>query len=119
MTATAERQLRAALDARGVPGPPPGHGLFGIASPFGFHPMADRDMFRRVAEALGLPHLSPKCMRRTYMDLARAAGVSGIVVRSIAGHSSERLTDLYSTVSDDERRAAGASVVKMTKPKED
>lgn len=46
-------------------------------------PMADRDMFRRVSEALGLPPLSPKCMRRTYMDLARAAGVAGIVVRSI------------------------------------
>ena len=34
MTPTAERQLRAALDARGVPGPPPGPGLWAVETCF-------------------------------------------------------------------------------------
>lgn len=36
MTPTAERQIRAALDARGVPGPPPGPGLWVVEDRYGF-----------------------------------------------------------------------------------
>ncbi len=63
--------------------------------------------FAVIGAELGLPFkLTPKGMRRTFNDVARAAGVNDVVTRSISGHQSEEMQIHYSTARDDEKRAA-------------
>jgi len=46
--------------------------------------------FKAIATFLELGyHLSPRAMRRSVQDLARAASVSDIVTRAISGHHTE------------------------------
>jgi hypothetical protein len=52
-------------------------------------------------------------MRRTYQDLARAAGVPDLVTRSISGHATEAMQQHYSTVADGEQRTALARVAAL------
>ena len=47
---------------------------------------------------------SPRGMRRTFQDLARAAEVKDIVTRAISGHATETMQHHYSTVSNTEKR---------------
>lgn len=68
---------------------------------------------QRAAEACGVAKLTPKSMRRTFNDLMRIAGVEGIVLRSIVGHTSQAMTDTYSTVRRDEQADAVARVVSI------
>jgi hypothetical protein len=68
--------------------------------------------FRAVARALGWTiKLTPKCMRRTFNDLARRAAVHDIVLRSISGHLTEEMQERYSTAQQQERRAAVGKVI--------
>lgn len=63
--------------------------------------------FRAVAKAMGLPYdLTPKAMRRTFNDLARASGVGDVVTRSISGHATEAMQEHYSTARAEEQREA-------------
>jgi hypothetical protein len=55
--------------------------------------------------------LTPKCMRRTFNDLARRAAVHDIVLRSISGHLTEEMQERYSTAQQQERRAAVGKVI--------
>jgi integrase len=74
--------------------------------------------FAEVARELGLTkHVTPKALRRTFNDLARAAQVEDIVTRSISGHLTEDMQRHYSTVSGDEQRVALAKVIDLTKAK--
>jgi hypothetical protein len=57
--------------------------------------------------------ITPKGMRRTFQDLARRANVEGMVQRSICGHLTEEMTELYSSVGQDEVRAAMEKVVSL------
>lgn len=57
--------------------------------------------------------VSPKGMRRTFQDLARAAQVSELVTRSISGHLTEAMHHHYSTVGGEEQREALAKVVDL------
>ncbi|MDX2019066.1 MAG: hypothetical protein SF187_02405 [Deltaproteobacteria bacterium] len=57
--------------------------------------------------------ITPKGMRRTFQDLARRAQVEGLVQRSICGHLTEEMTELYSSVGQDEVRAAIGKVVAL------
>jgi integrase len=70
--------------------------------------------FATVASAIGLnKHVSPKAMRRTFQDLARAAEVKDIVTRAISGHATETMQHHYSTVAADEKKAAIAKVIEL------
>jgi integrase len=67
--------------------------------------------FRRVAEAIGLPFLlTPRGLRRTFKDLARAADVSDVVAKAISGHQTDDMHLLYSTASKDEVSSALGAV---------
>ena len=48
--------------------------------------------FRKVAAAINLGKLvTPRGMRRTYQDLARAAEMKDLVTRAISGHATEQM----------------------------
>jgi ABC-type multidrug transport system permease subunit len=54
-----------------------------------------------------LPYrLTPRGMRRTFQDLARAAQVQDLVTRSVSGHATEQMQSHYSTVNPQEQRAS-------------
>jgi integrase len=70
--------------------------------------------FVTVANAIGLKKkVSPKAMRRTFQDLARAAEVKDIVTRAISGHATETMQHHYSTVAADEKKLAIAKVIEL------
>ena len=70
--------------------------------------------FVAVAAAIGLKkHVSPKAMRRTFQDLARAAEVKDIVTRAISGHATETMQHHYSTVAAEEKKLAIAKVIEL------
>jgi hypothetical protein len=70
--------------------------------------------FVAVATAIGLTkHVSPKAMRRTFQDLARAAEVKDIVTRAISGHATETMQHHYSTVAAEEKKLAIAKVIEL------
>jgi len=70
--------------------------------------------FVTVGIAIGLTkHVSPKAMRRTFQDLARAAEVKDIVTRAISGHATETMQHHYSTVAADEKQHAIAKVIEL------
>jgi len=67
--------------------------------------------FAAVSTAIALPYrFTPRGMRRSYQDLARAAEVGDLVTRAISGHATEQMQERYSTVRGDEIRAALAKV---------
>ena len=60
-----------------------------------------RKPFDAIAERMWLPYeISPKAMRRTFQDLARAAEVHDLVTRSISGQVTDAMQRHYSTVGD-------------------
>jgi integrase len=72
--------------------------------------------FAEVAQELGLTkHVTPRALRRTFNDLARAAQVQDVVTRSISGHLTEGMQRHYSTVSGEEQRRALAKVIDLTR----
>jgi hypothetical protein len=67
--------------------------------------------FQAVATAIELPYrITPRGMRRTYQDLARAAGIHDTVTRAISGHLTEEMQAHYSTASAGEVRGALARI---------
>jgi integrase len=79
-------------------------------------PSVLRKPFAEVAHELGLEkHVTPRALRRTFNDLARAARVQDVVTRSISGHLTEDMQRHYSTVSGDEQRQALAKVIDLTR----
>jgi len=72
--------------------------------------------FEEVATKLKLKkRVTPRAMRRTFQDLARAAEVRDIVTRSSSGHSTEAMQRYYSTVSGKEQKEGLAKVVELAK----
>jgi hypothetical protein len=57
--------------------------------------------------------ISARAMRRTFQDLAREANVDRFVQRSICGHSTEEMSQLYSTVGQKEIERAVGKVISM------
>jgi hypothetical protein len=75
--------------------------------------------FAEVAKVLELGYaVTPRAMRRTYQDLARAASVADIVTRSISGHATPEMQRHYSTVSNEEQRAGLAKVIDIATGRE-
>jgi integrase len=72
--------------------------------------------FAEVGQELRLTkHVTPRALRRTFNDLARAAQVQDVVTRSISGHLTEGMQRHYSTVSGEEQRRALARVIDLTR----
>jgi site-specific recombinase XerC len=70
--------------------------------------------FAEVRKTLGLEKtITPRAMRRTFQDLARAAEVHDVVTRAISGHATETMQRHYSTVSDAEMKQGLAKVVSL------
>jgi len=70
--------------------------------------------FREVATAIKLKKtITPKAMRRTFQDLARAGEVKDIVTRAISGHATETMQHHYSTVDAREVEAGLAKVISL------
>ena len=59
--------------------------------------------------------LTSKCFRRTYNDLCRRAGVKGLVLRAMIGHSDQRMSEIYASIDPSEKRAALAQVVEIVR----
>ena len=89
------------------PGPMVGSDLLFPSETGGFRSPSCLDKpFAAVGAALELKkRVTPRGMRRTFQDLARAAQVADIVTRSISGHQTEAMQRRYSTVTEDEQRA--------------
>lgn len=70
--------------------------------------------FAEVAAVLDLgKRITPRGMRRTFQDLARAAQVTDVVTRAISGHATETMQLHYSSVSGDEMKQSLARVVSL------
>jgi hypothetical protein len=70
--------------------------------------------FKAVAEDMKLGFtFTPRGMRRTFNDLARAASLEAIVTRSISGHLTEQMQNHYSTVRGPEQRDGISRVVDL------
>jgi integrase len=71
--------------------------------------------FKALSKLLDLGYdVSPRAMRRSFQDLARAAGVSDIVTRAISGHRTEAMQRRYSTVGNAEVLNGLAAVVDIS-----
>ena len=57
--------------------------------------------------------ITPRGMRRTFQDLARAAEVTDVVTRAISGHATESMQRHYSSVSGEEMRSSLARVLQL------
>lgn len=66
---------------------------------------------RDIVERAGVTPVSPHSFRRTMENLARRAGVDGLVRRAQAGWRTESAQAIYATVDASERKAAGDAVV--------
>jgi hypothetical protein len=70
--------------------------------------------FAAVCEAIKLPYrFTPRGMRRTYQDLARAAGVHDAVTCAISGHVTPAMQLHYSTARGGEVKQALAKVASI------
>ena len=70
--------------------------------------------FTEVAKSLKLgKKLTPRGMRRTFQDLARAAEVKDVVTRAVSGHATEVMQRHYSTVGGQEIREGIAKVISL------
>jgi integrase len=70
--------------------------------------------FERTAEAIKLgKRVTPRAMRRTYQDLARAAEMKDLVTRAISGHATEQMQQHYSTVAQTEMRQGIAKIISL------
>lgn len=60
--------------------------------------------FAAIVAALEVAYrVTPRAMRRSFNDLTRVAGVDPIIIRSISGHQSEEMRELYSTARSREQ----------------
>ena len=67
--------------------------------------------FAEAAKKIGLKYrFTPRGMRRTYQDLARAAGIHDAVTRAISGHATPAMQLHYSTARGAEVRSALANI---------
>jgi hypothetical protein len=72
--------------------------------------------FDTVGRLIGLSKsITPRGMRRTFNDVARAAKVESLVTKSISGHLTDRMKDHYSTVSPVEQRESIGRVLRLVR----
>jgi integrase len=107
--------LRWHVDTQLRPGPQQESDLLFPSEIAGFRSRSCLDKpFADVAKATDLrKHISPRGMRRTFQDLARAAEIGDVVTRSISGHATEEMQRRYSTVSPVEQQKSLARVLRL------
>ena len=72
--------------------------------------------FEMCAGLIGMKkNITPRAMRRTFNDVARAAKVESLVTKSISGHLTDRMKDHYSTVSPVEQRESIGCVLRLVR----
>jgi integrase len=72
--------------------------------------------FEMCAGLIGVKkNITPRAMRRTFNDVARAAKVESLVTKSISGHLTDRMKDHYSTVSPIEQRESIGRVLRLVR----
>jgi integrase len=83
------------------PGPMTNSDLLSPAETGGYRSASCLDWpFDKVAAAIDLGYpVSPRAMRRTFQDLAREAGIHGVITRAISGHATESMQRHYSTAA--------------------
>jgi integrase len=75
-----------------------------------------RKPFAKVGALIGLEmSFTPRGLRRTFNDLARAAKVESLVTKSISGHVTDRMREHYSTVHPVEQRESIGAVLRLVK----
>lgn len=73
-------------------------------------PSSLRNAIVRTAKEVGLEkRITPHMMRYLFNDLLRQAGVDQVTRKSLTGHVTDEMTEHYSTVRLDEKRAAMAA----------
>lgn len=72
------------------------------------------EVFRDAGAAIKLPFaVTPRSMRRTFKDIARAAGVSDFVRKSVSGHTTGAMDEHYSTAQAGELRDGMAAIAAL------
>lgn len=90
----------------------------GYAGGFRCHGLL-RKPFAIVAKAMGLAKpITPRALRRTFQDLARAAEMKDVVTRSISGHLTVGMQEHYSTPAETEQRSGLAKVIDLAGARE-
>ncbi len=75
--------------------------------------------FKEVSRLLGLKkHVTPRAMRRTFQDLARAAEMKDVVTRAVCGHVTAAMTQRYSTVGGAEMQRELGKLISLAGIKE-
>ncbi len=75
--------------------------------------------FRLVRKALGITkRLTPRAMRRSFQDFARAVEIRDVVTRSISGHLTTEMQEHYSTPAETEQRSGLARVIDLAGARE-
>jgi integrase len=75
-----------------------------------------RRPFAKVGSLIGLEmSFTPRGLRRTFNDLARAAKVEALVTKSISGHLTDRMREHYSTVHPVEQRESIGAVLRLVR----
>jgi integrase len=75
--------------------------------------------WKAVSRVMSLEfNVTPHDLRRSYQNLLRQAAVNQVVQQALMGHSSDRMTEHYSHIDMDEKRAAQDRVVDLLKFKE-
>ena len=70
--------------------------------------------FAAVCMKLGLrKKITPRAMRRTFNDLARAANIKDVVTKSISGHVTDKMKEHYSTVVGAEQKESLTNLVSL------
>lgn len=73
--------------------------------------------FKKLKELCNINYkVTPRAMRRSFQDLARAAAVEGVTARSISGHKTEKMQDHYSTVGGGEQQESLDRMGKLVIP---
>jgi hypothetical protein len=73
-----------------------------------------KKVFDDVCRVMGVKKkITARAMRRTFQDLAREANIDSIVQRSICGHATPEMSQLYSTVGQKEIQRAVGKVISM------
>lgn len=68
----------------------------------------------KVCKEVGIrKHITPRAMRRTFQDLARASAVHDLVTRAISGHATAEMQGHYSTVDGREVRSGLERVIAL------
>lgn len=77
-------------------------------------------VFQRGGEAIGLAFpVTPRSMRRTFKDVARAAGVSDFVRKSVSGHTTGAMDEHYSTAQQKELVGGMAAIAAVLTTEQD